>query len=92
MLAADDAHLYSQMGDEALDAANAILAGKNIDCTFLLENTGDVGEAILEAAEHEACDSIVLGSRGLGFFQSFLRNSVSQTVLEKANVPVTIVK
>ncbi len=92
ILATDDAHLYSQIGDEVLDAANAILAGKNIDCTFLLESTGDIGEAILETAEVEACDSIILGSRGLSFLQGLLRNSVSQLVLEKANVPVTIVK
>ena len=30
--------LYAQMGDEVLDAAHAILSGKNIDCTYLLEN------------------------------------------------------
>ena len=38
--------LYVQMGDEVLDAAHAILSGKNIDCTYLLENDNDIAESI----------------------------------------------
>lgn len=41
--------LYVQMGDEVLDAAHAILSGKNIDCTYLLENDNDIAESILRA-------------------------------------------
>lgn len=36
--------LYAQMGDEVLDAAHAILSGKNIDCTYLLENDNDIAK------------------------------------------------
>lgn len=84
--------LYVQMGDEVLDAAHAILSGKNIDCTYLLENDNDIAESILRAADEQDCDGIVLGSRGMGVLEGLFRNSVSSVIVENANVPVTIVK
>ena len=84
--------LYVQMGDEVLDAAHAILSGKNIDCTYLLENDNDIAESILRAADEQDCDGIVLGSRGMGVLEGLFRNSVSSVIVENADVPVTIVK
>ena len=84
--------LYAQMGDEVLDAAHAILSGKNIDCTYLLENDNDIAESILRAVDEQECDGIVLGSRGMGVLEGLFRNSVSSVIVENANVPVTIVK
>lgn len=84
--------LYVQMGDEVLDAAHAILSGKNIDCTYLLENDNDIAESILRAVDEQDCDGIVLGSRGMGVLEGLFRNSVSSVIVENANVPVTIVK
>lgn len=84
--------LYVQMGDEVLDAAHAILSGKNTDCTYLLENDNDIAESILRAADEQDCDGIVLGSRGMGVLEGLFRNSVSSVIVENANVPVTIVK
>ena len=84
--------LYAQMGDEVLDAAHAILSGKNIDCTYLLENDNDIAESILRAVGEQDCDGIVLGSRGMGVLEGLFRNSVSSVIVENADVPVTIVK
>ena len=84
--------LYVQMGDEVLDAAHAILSGKNIDCTYLLENDNNIAESILRAVDEQECDGIVLGSRGMGVLEGLFRNSVSSVIAENANVPVTIVK
>ena len=84
--------LYVQMGDEVLDAAHAILSGKNIDCTYLLENDNNIAESILRAADEQDCDGIVLGSRGMGVLEGLFRNSVSSVIVENADVPVTIVK
>jgi len=84
--------LYVQMGDEVLDAAHAILSGKNIDCTYLLENDNEIAESILRAVDEQECDGIVLGSRGMGVLEGLFRNSVSSVIVENANVPVTIVK
>lgn len=93
-----DVHAYAldggfgHIGDEVLDTAYEVMQGKNIDCTYLLERDGDVAEQILLAVKDEHCDGIVLGSRGLGVVEGFFRSSVSRTVIEEANVPVTIVK
>lgn len=84
--------LYVQMGDEVLDAAHAILSGKNIDCTYLLENDNDIAESILRAVDEQECDGIVLGSRGMGVLEGLFRNSISSVIVENADVPVTIVK
>lgn len=84
--------LVPQIGNEVLDAARAVMHGKNIDCIYLMENSSKVTESILEAAEKEHCDGIVLGSRGLGVVEGLLRSSVSQVIAEEATVPVTIVK
>ena len=84
--------LFAQMGDEVLDAAHAILSGKNIDCTYLLENDNEIAESILRAVDEQECDGIVLGSRGMGVLEGLFRNSVSSVIVENANVPVTIVK
>ena len=92
ILAAEGDPFFAHIGNEVLDSANAMLAGKNIDCTYLLENGGNVAASILETMQSEGCDGIVLGSRGMGVIEGLFRSSVSQLVLENAEVPVTIVK
>ena len=92
ILAAEGDPFFAHIGNEVLDSANAMLAGKNIDCTYLLENGGNVAASILETVQSEGCDGIVLGSRGMGVIECLFSSSVSQLVLENAEVPVTIVK
>lgn len=98
MTVSHDIHAYAfdggfgHIGDDVLDTAYEMLQGKNIDCTYLLERDGNVAEQILLAVKEERCDGIILGSRGLGIVEGFFRSSVSQSVVENANVPVTIVK
>lgn len=98
MTVSHDIHAYAfeggfgHIGDEVLDTAYEMLQGRNIDCTYLLERDGDVAEQILLAVKEEHCDGIILGSRGLGVVEGFFRSSVSQSVVENADVPVTIVK
>jgi nucleotide-binding universal stress UspA family protein len=52
---------------------------------------GPAAEAILRVADVEACDLIVMGSRGLGMVQGLLLGSVSYRVLHHATMPVLIV-
>lgn len=98
MTVSHDIHAYAfeggfgHIGDEVLDTAYEMLQGRSIDCTYLLERDGDVAEQILLAVKEEHCDGIILGSRGLGVVEGFFRSSVSQSVVENADVPVTIVK
>ena len=46
--------------------------------------SGDAAAAILEVAEEEKADLIVIGSRGLGRLKSLLMGSVSQKVAQLA--------
>lgn len=92
VIAAEGDCLYAKIGDEVLDSAHMMMMTKNIDCTYLLENGGNIAENILQTVQDEKCDGIVLGSRGMGMLESLFRSSVSQGVLEGATVPVTIVK
>jgi nucleotide-binding universal stress UspA family protein len=55
-------------------------------------DVGHPAECILRAADDERAELIVLGSRGLGAFKSFLLGSVSDRVLHHAPCPVLIVK
>lgn len=53
---------------------------------------GSPGAAILDHAEENGCDLIVIGSRGFGGFRSFMLGSVSNHVVQNSEVPVLIVK
>ena len=52
---------------------------------------GDIADEILEVAEGEKADVIVLGRRGLGRVREVLLGSVSQKVLHHADCKVVIV-
>ncbi|BDI32119.1 universal stress protein [Capsulimonas corticalis] len=53
---------------------------------------GNTAAVIVDAAEQEHCDLIVLGSRGLGGVQSFLLGSISRRIAHYAHCPVLVVK
>ncbi|MEW5953449.1 MAG: universal stress protein [Bacillota bacterium] len=53
---------------------------------------GDPADVILEYANKNGFDKIIMGSRGLGSFKGMLLGSVSHKVLNLAKVPVTIIK
>ncbi len=84
--------LAAQTGDEILSAARTLMQGTAVDCTYLLKWDGSIADKILDAAQTEGCDLIVMGSRGSGVFEGLLRSSVSQTVVRNADVPVLVVK
>jgi nucleotide-binding universal stress UspA family protein len=51
----------------------------------------DVADAILTCAAKADADLVVVGSRGRGPIQRLLGGSISNQVLNKAHVPVTVV-
>ena len=53
---------------------------------------GDPAETVLDIAEEEESDLIVMGSRGFGTFRRLLMGSVSSQVLAQAHCPVLVVK
>ena len=53
---------------------------------------GDIVTMILDCAKKGNYDLIVMGSRGLGTIKRFLLGSVSNSVVNQAEIPVLIVK
>ena len=92
VLFADGDCMTAQIGDEVLDAARSVMAGNNINCSYLLERGGKIPDLILQAEKSENCDAIVLGSRGFGALEGLFKSSVSQVIIEHADVPVIVVK
>lgn len=84
--------LVAQIGDEVLDAARAIMQGSGVKCSYVLEKGDNVADLILSAEKSEHCDAIVLGSRGYGMLEGLFKGSISQVIVENADVPVTIIK
>lgn len=81
-----------QVGDEVLNAACTLMEGKGVECSYLLERGGKVADKIIAVEKMERCDAIVLGSRGLGVLEGLIKRSISQEVVENADVPVIVVK
>jgi len=83
--------LSGSVGARALADAEALLAASGVAYTREV-GSGEVVPTLLDIAENHGCAKIVIGARGLGAVRGALLGSVSQGVLHKAKVPVTIVK
>ncbi|WP_458462087.1 universal stress protein [Paenibacillus sp.] len=53
---------------------------------------GEPGPTIIEYANHEKVDLVVIGSRGLNALQEMVLGSVSHKVVKRVHCPVMIVK
>ena len=71
-------------------AALVHLRGRGVDCTGHVVGD-DPATAILDVARQEEADLVVVGSRGLGGVQRFVRGSVSSRVASHAPTTVLIV-
>jgi len=54
--------------------------------------TGGPAEALLDYAEANGCDLILMGNRGLGAFKEFMVGSVSHNVIQHSRIPVMVMK
>lgn len=82
---------YVKTGNRILGIAKEILDIKKVRVQYLLEFSSPV-EGAMHAVEKYKCDTIVLGSRGLGTFKSLLSDSVSNKLLQVATIPVVVIK
>jgi nucleotide-binding universal stress UspA family protein len=80
-----------EAAEDAMDAAREMLADAEIDLACVVA-AGDPGRRLVEIAEEEGCDAIVMGSQGHGLLGGARLGSVCQWVLLHADVPVTIVR
>lgn len=83
--------------DSVTKAGNVILerAMDMVPAGILKESFSDTGSpavVVLDFAESNGIDLIIMGSRGLGVVKGVLLGSVSQYVVEQAKCPVMVVK
>lgn len=74
-----------------LQPVEETLAAENIKFKVEILH-GTPGPAIVEYANKEKFDILVIGSRGLNSLQEMVLGSVSHKVVKRANCPVLIVK
>ncbi len=74
-------------------AAELVVRGRRdqVPTTFLIWE-GDPADSILEAAQSEGADLIVVGSHGRGGLERALIGSVSDQVIRRAPCPVLVVR
>lgn len=81
---------YYEYAEETLDKARKVVA--ELPYTGVEMREGFPIDTILETAEEKGCDLIVMGSRGLSGLKELVLGSVSHAVVQKAKMPVLIVK
>lgn len=91
----DDAvatRVIAAVGEQLLAQARSIAEENGVDRVQAATRNGDYADQILDAADAQDADMIVLGSRGLGKIRGTVLGSVSQKVLHHAVQTVVVVK
>lgn len=95
MVVAHDAEVVRKVAQEAgahlLERAAALtaLAGVPHETVVVI---GEPANSLLELAQLHACDAVILGAQGHGKLAGALMGSVSQQMVQRCPVPVTVVK
>lgn len=79
-----------ELHEEELEHAKAFLTERGVEATYL-PAVGDPASAILDVAEREKADLIVVGTREPGVLERLLGLSVSASVARRAHCDVLIV-
>ncbi len=74
-----------------LDEAAAMLQAGGLTCETHTQ-LGNVAEQINDAVKRLGCDTVVMGTRGLGSFTGLVLGSVASRVIHEVPVPVLLVK
>ncbi len=82
---------YQDEGRKTLVPAKALLDQAGIAYTDKIA-VGPVAQTIAEYAAKNQCDTIIMGTRGLGAMTSFVLGSVATKVLSLVDIPVTLIK
>jgi nucleotide-binding universal stress UspA family protein len=83
--------IAAERSRDILASASERLKGANF-AVYLEQRTGEPAETIANRAAELGCESIVMGTHGLGKLGVLLMGSVAQRVLHYATLPVTLVK
>src|SRR5512139_2676092 len=83
--------IASERSREILEQAAGRLKGASFGVE-LEQLTGEPAETIANRAAELGCESIIMGTHGLGKLGVLIMGSVAQRVLHHATLPVTLVK
>ncbi|PSP55432.1 stress response protein [Halobacteriales archaeon QS_1_67_19] len=78
-------------GESALERVAEIAADRGLDATTQLVD-GSPSRRIVEYAEREGCDLVVMGTHGRGGIDRLLLGSVAEGVVRASTVPVLTVR
>lgn len=84
--------LIRQALGEMLAAAKDSLGRKSVPSDEIMVTQGDVVDCILQEAQSQKVDLIVMGYHARGRLEEAVSGSVSRSVLRRINVPVLLVK
>lgn len=82
---------FIDKGQEILKEAAERLEGAGLSCQQHVV-LGNVADLVRETVAREGCDTVVMGTRGLGSFSGLLLGSVTTKVIHETPVPVLLVK
>ncbi|MBI5625670.1 MAG: universal stress protein [Nitrosomonadales bacterium] len=82
---------YREQGLAALQSARAVLDAAALPYQYHI-SIGTPAEAIVQYANEQGIDQIVMGRQGQGGLQALLLGSVVNKVLHLASCPVTLIK
>lgn len=81
----------TRAGEDLVAAAEALLDAAGADYETEIAS-GEPAHTLVEMAERNGCDAIVMGAHGGSDLSALLLGSVSQEVLRTSAVPVTFVR
>ena len=82
---------YREQGAAALEKARAILDAANLAYQYHI-SIGRPAEAIVQYAEEQKADQIIIGAQGEGSLAKLLLGSVTSKVAQMSTIPVTIAR
>ena len=82
--------LADSQAHQILGAAEEIACAASVQCTSLILVSESAYEAIIEAAEKNACDLIFMASHGRSGIGRLLLSSVTEKVLSHTKIPVLV--
>lgn len=82
---------YREQGAAALEKARAILDGDNLAYQYHI-SIGRPAEAIMQYAEEQKVDQIIIGAQGEESLAKLLLGSVTSKVAQMSKIPVTIAR
>lgn len=85
-----DLHI-EQIAQEIASHCSALLEGDGRKVSTIIES-GDPAASIIDVADRENCDMIVICTHGMGAMKRFFLGSVTNKVVHHARIPVLVVR